>query len=216
MDERNYYGLDAVSSAGIAEVEVARGSGASLTAPEAIGGTVNLITKKAIRNEVKASIAAVEYGYQKTKLLATGVSDDKETRITIAGQRDEREQFDGDDNGVSESPERVNNGHILYLNSELNERDGVEFRIANFRSKVFGGPVGPEAAASIASLEDGETPSDELFLGGDVRNYYVGNAWQTTEWIDTERNEYMLRFVRAMDADRNFRFTWSKIDLPKE
>jgi len=208
----SFYGLDAVGSAGVAEVEIARGSGASLTAPEAIGGTVNVVTKKAVRDEVQASTAFGEHGYRKTAVVATGVSDDGRTRVTVAGQRDEQDQFDGDGNGVSENPRRTTDGHLVYLSTELDERDGLELRLASFRSKVYGGVVGLDAATAIASVGDGETPSDELFVGGDVRNRYVGSPWQTTESIDTERDEYMLRFVRALDDVRNLRLTASWID----
>lgn len=38
-----FYGMDAIGTADIESIEVARGSGMSLTAPEAIGGTINII-----------------------------------------------------------------------------------------------------------------------------------------------------------------------------
>ncbi len=42
----SYYGMDALATAGLSRIEIARGAGASLLAPEAIGGTLNLIFEK--------------------------------------------------------------------------------------------------------------------------------------------------------------------------
>jgi len=39
-----YYAVDAIPTTGIERIEVARGAGASLIAPEAIGGTINIIS----------------------------------------------------------------------------------------------------------------------------------------------------------------------------
>ncbi len=45
------YGLDSVNVQGIERIDVARGAGASLIAPEALSGTVNIVTKKPTKEE---------------------------------------------------------------------------------------------------------------------------------------------------------------------
>ena len=52
----------AAASAGIRNVEIARGAGASLTAPEAIGGTLNLVTREATSNGLDVDLSGGENG----------------------------------------------------------------------------------------------------------------------------------------------------------
>ncbi len=47
------YGIDSINVKGIESVEVARGAGASLIAPEALSGTVNIITKRPTKTELE-------------------------------------------------------------------------------------------------------------------------------------------------------------------
>ena len=69
-----FYGLDAAASAGIGNIEIARGAGASLIAPEAIGGTINLVTKEARENAVELDLSAGELGYRKGSVVATALA----------------------------------------------------------------------------------------------------------------------------------------------
>ena len=54
----SFYGVDAVPLAGVEAIEISRGSGASLVAPEAIGGVLNIITESPHRNEVDLNISS--------------------------------------------------------------------------------------------------------------------------------------------------------------
>jgi outer membrane receptor for ferrienterochelin and colicins len=56
------YGLDSVSVDGIERIDIARGAGASLIAPEALAGTVNIVTKRPIENENILTAEVGEYG----------------------------------------------------------------------------------------------------------------------------------------------------------
>ena len=47
------YGLDSVSVWGVERIDVARGAGASLIAPEALAGTVNIVTKRPQEDEAR-------------------------------------------------------------------------------------------------------------------------------------------------------------------
>ena len=65
-----FYGLDAVAMAGVGTIEIARGAGASLTAPEAIGGVVNLVSQVPTKNQLELDIGLGEYGYKKSAMMA--------------------------------------------------------------------------------------------------------------------------------------------------
>ncbi len=49
------YGLDSVNVRGVESIDVARGAGASLIAPEALAGTVNIVTKRPTHRELEFS-----------------------------------------------------------------------------------------------------------------------------------------------------------------
>ncbi len=70
----SFYGIDAITASGIERIEVARGPAASLAAPEAVSGTINIMTKRANRNGVSIDSAVGEHGHRKRSAVATGVS----------------------------------------------------------------------------------------------------------------------------------------------
>lgn len=216
-----YYAVDAIPTTGVDRIEVARGAGASLIAPEAIGGTVNIVTLEAQENGATVDISAGENGYQKMGILGTAVSDDQATRITLVGQYDKRDQFDADDNNVSETPFLENSNFMSRISHDFSEQDNVVFRYANSKSEVFGGPVLGERfadgkASSIGAVlgrfDDAGSNSQDLFQDGDVSKKFEGKAWETAEWIKTTRNEAALTWLRELNSDWNMHLatTWAE------
>jgi len=209
-----FYGMDSVAASGIGSIEIARGAGASLTAPEAIGGTVNMITKSAFEDSVQFDLSAGELGYRKASMVATGVSDDSNTNITLVGQYDNKDQYDGDDNGVSENPTLTNQSLTLYLSHDLSYTDNIRFRYNQSNSEVFGGPVLGDTAHSVAdalsSVVYGE--SQQLFEGNDVRNRYTGLPWETAEWVKTDREEISLSWLHEVSGNLNVTTSVAYID----
>lgn len=185
-----FYGLDAAAAAGIERIELARGAGASLIAPEAIGGTINLVTREAERNSLDLDLAGGELGYEKASAVATVLARDETTRLTLSGQHLSRDQYDGDDNGVSESPAQTHEALTAYLSQDLGGHDNLRLRASRVRSEIFGGPMGIGIGAARAGYDaDPDWASPSLFAGDDVRNRFSGRPWETTEWIDTTRTE---------------------------
>ncbi len=195
-----YYAVDAISTTGVDRIEIARGAGASLIAPEAIGGTVNVVTKQAYENEVSVDIAKGSHDFTAMKGMATGISDDGKTGITLIGQYDKQDQEDHDDNGVSEAPFQENYTVSSLVSHDLNDTNNIHLRVAKVRSEIFGGPVIGDNVGSIQeaiSSYDG-VESDSLFVGDDVRNEYIGKAWETTEWIETNRDEAYIKWLSEL------------------
>lgn len=56
------YGLDSVSVWGVERIDVARGAGASLIAPEALSGTVNMVTKRPQADALQVRLQGGSYG----------------------------------------------------------------------------------------------------------------------------------------------------------
>lgn len=209
-----FYGPDALAMVGIERIEVARGAGASLTAPEAIGGTVNIVTQDPDRTGARINGATGENGYGQGDIVGTLVNDAGTARALLAFQYDTRDQYDGDDNGVAESPFVENFNYTARVSVDPTANSTLSLRAGYIDSEIFGGPVIGDTVGSIsealASFDD--VPSDILFEGGDVRNRYVGKPWETTEWIATKRHElagkYFLELSDTLNLDAGA--SWSK------
>ncbi|MBU2978054.1 TonB-dependent receptor [Alteromonas sp. C1M14] len=208
-----FYGLDAAASSGVESVEIARGAGASLIAPEAIGGTINLVTKKAIENGVTVDLSAGENGYKKGSLVATGLANDDKTRVTFSAQYDDRDQYDGDNNGVSENPELENKVATLFISHDFTNQDSVHVRANLADSEIFGGPTGTSIGEVLNDYyADPDFESSSLFEDDDVRNAYIGKGWETTEWIESERKELYVSWLHDFGDQLNMTLVASHND----
>ncbi|WP_444920389.1 TonB-dependent receptor plug domain-containing protein [Microbulbifer sp. CnH-101-G] len=101
-----YYAVDALATTGVERIEVARGAGASLLAPEAIGGTINVISKEPQESAVSFNASWEDNDSFFVGMMGSHVSDDDRTRTSLLYQNDKHHQADNDDNGVSEAPSR--------------------------------------------------------------------------------------------------------------
>lgn len=205
-----FYGLDAAASAGVDSIEIARGAGASMIAPEAIGGTINLVTIEASENAADFDISAGETGYRKASLVATGITQGEATKATFIAQYDNRDQYDGDDNGVSENPELENMSLTLRVSQDFGANDNVVVRLNRTESEIFGGPMDNDIDTVLQDYNaNPDFESVDLFVDGDVRNQYIGRAWETTEWIESKRIETSVNWLHEFNSRLNASFTGS-------
>lgn len=207
-----YYAVDAIPTTGVERIEVARGAGASLTAPEAIGGTINIITLEPTENGAELDMSIGENGRKKFGILGMGVSPEGATRATLIGQFDARDQVDEDGNKVNESPLQENRSLIARISQDIGLKDNLVFRYGNTSSTVFGGPMLGETFADgkassigtvLSSFDNVAAEGYELFEDGDVRKDYIGKAWETTEWIQTDRDEVSLSWLHELTQSWN-------------
>jgi outer membrane receptor for ferrienterochelin and colicin len=206
-----FYGVDAIPAAGISRIEVARGAGASLIAPEAIGGTINVVTKRPTENGAVIDLATGSEGYRKYSIVGTGISEDGRTTGLLIGQYDAIDQADEDDNGVNEAPQLDNYNIGAKLSHDITDRDNLELRLGQAKSEVFGGPVLGDTTNSVAEALANYS-GDPTFIGNDVREGFTGEPGTTTEWIETRREEVALRWTREIDADTNVVVTGSMVE----
>ena len=144
-----FYGPDALAIAGVERIEVARGAGASLIAPEAIGGTINLVTH--VPNEAGASfdLAAGENAYEQGRMIGHFANERGSVRGLAAYQYDSRDQFDGDGNGVNENPQVENHNVNASLAIDPTDKSTLSLRAAWTDSEVFGGPMLGDVVGSM-------------------------------------------------------------------
>jgi outer membrane receptor for ferrienterochelin and colicin len=205
-----YYAVDALATTGISRIEVARGAGASLLAPEAIGGTINVISKEIEETGVNINASMEDNDSYFLGLMAGYLSDDERTRTSLVIQDDKHHQMDNDDNGISEAPLQENTSYVVRLSQDLGERDNLILRTAYTDSNIFGGPQG-DSISSVLHGYDG-VESDHLFIDDDVRQRYIGKPWETTEWIATTRSEISGSWLHEFNESYNTLLTvaWSE------
>ncbi|MBQ1783514.1 MAG: TonB-dependent receptor [Gammaproteobacteria bacterium] len=208
----SYYGMDAISTAGIDSIEIARGSGASMIAPEAIGGTINIITKTPYRNAVEADLSTGTDGYRNASVMGTAVTKDGKGGALVTAQSYTADGFDGDGNGVGETAAMDNQSLSVKLTYDFSPRDNAELRYARFTSDIMGGPFGVSRDAALSSLINGDTPFGQWFEDGDVSQRYLAQPWETTEAIDSKREELTLRWLRELADDWSLTTTGSTVD----
>ena len=103
------YGLEQIPAAMIERVEVVRGGGSALFGASAIGGTINIITKEAMRSSAEirhdfTSIGMSSAFDNNTGINASMVSDDGKAGLFVFGQRRSRDGYDADSDGFTEIP----------------------------------------------------------------------------------------------------------------
>lgn len=197
-----FYAVDATATAGLDRIEIARGAGASLIAPEAIGGTINIVTKQATENSATFDMSKGSHDFTAFSGAATGVSEDGKTGITLIASYNKQNQEDHDDNGVSEAPFQENRSVSALISQDIGDSHNIQVRLSSVQGEIFGGPVIGDKADSIGQVlatYDGEE-SEQLFAGDDVRNEYIGKPWETAEWIKTTREEGYVKVLSELSS----------------
>lgn len=102
------YGLEQLPAAMIERVEVVRGGGSALYGSNAIGGTVNIITKEPIGSEVlfsnQSGILGGHVADINTNLNASLISEDRKSGAYIFTSVRNRGAYDRNDDGFSDLP----------------------------------------------------------------------------------------------------------------
>ena len=180
----SFYGADAIGTHDIQSIQITRGAGASLSAPEAIGGTINIIPMRPYKNGVEADVSMGTLGEKDYSILGQAMSDDKKTGILVSASSHEQAQVDRDHNGVSESPSMKNQAISVMLTHKFSPYDSIDVRAAHFSSNVKGGTMVSENSA-IAQGNNNNTS----FAGNNINNQYTGDPINMIEVINTTRDE---------------------------
>lgn len=207
-----YYAVDALATTGIERIEVARGAGASLLAPEAIGGTINVVSKEPQKTGFNLNMSMEDNDSYLVGMMGTLVSDDERARASLVIQDDKHHQLDDDNNGVSEAPVQENTSYVGRLSYDFTDVDNVILRVGYTDSEIFGGPQDSGIDAARRSFRDDPSESEHLFVNDDVREEFIGKNWETTEWIDTERTEASVNWLHEFSGDYNAALSvaWSR------
>lgn len=136
------YGLDSVSLGGLERIDISRGAGASLIAPEALAGAVNLVTRWPDKDQIMVNQQFGSYGHLNTDAFAAKVFD--AGALTVNYNHNRHDTVDEDGNKVSEySGYKRNLGGLGFF---LNDLGGfkVKGRLDYVDEKRMGGAMGDD------------------------------------------------------------------------
>lgn len=186
----SFYGVDNVPVNGIADVLVMRGAGASLINPEAIGGTINLLTVDPLLggSNYSTSVSLDDSATGKSQnhsVLYSHRGENRKWGVTGGGQFARNEAWDADQNNVSEMPQRQNSSGMLKGRLLLGGKNDLTLRLGFANLEILGGHVPPVRPNQVRPLPAQQTD----FIKGSVQEKYTGDPLRIMDFIDIERQE---------------------------
>ncbi len=145
----NAYGLDMIGLNGLERVDISRGAGTSLIAPESLAGTVNLITKRPTRDTGELDLGGGTFGFQRGAAYAAKTFDGG--ALTFTGTLQKQDSVDGIGTGISQYTgyDRKLGGLGLFLDDIGGFK--IKARYDHVDEKRMGGPLGTDYDAVRAS-----------------------------------------------------------------
>ncbi len=136
----NAYGLDMIALNGLDRVDISRGAGTSLIAPDSLAGTVDLVTRKPTHDSAEVDVGAGGEGYGRGALFAAKVFPGG--AVTVTGTVQQHDSVDATGTGLSQYTgyDRKLGGLGLFLH----DVGGFELkaRYDHIDEKRMGGPLG--------------------------------------------------------------------------
>ena len=187
------YGFDAIPMQSVQEIEVKRGTGGALINPEAIGGTLNIVTLDPLQTGSRASVLFGDRGTKTFELLHNHVAENY--RVSLGGETGSQEAWDVDRNGLAESPFR--NRYSVFLKQILTLSPDLQWvsRLSFADLEIVGGNTSRYRLTAPITT----TASDMDFDGGDVRRPYRGDIRAISEYVGVQRSEATSKLTSRFD-----------------
>jgi len=188
-DVTNFYGVDALTTAGLASVDIARGPGASLLAPGAMGGTMDVRFQDPTKNSLMVDGAAGNRQYNRLSIVATAVDTSSKLGVVIAAHHFLNGPWDANGTGMSQSPYMLDESALARINGWLGTNDKLAWNLqyAHSYNEVFGASTTTNFHG--ATLGTPDSLATQMFVGGNVNNKFIGNPIDILEWIETKREQ---------------------------
>lgn len=146
------YGLDLINMANISSINITRGAGASLIAPDALAGTVDIITKKPTKAEAVANVQYGAFGTRNASFYAgSPFGADKQMAISLVGSNSTQDQLDTDRDNISESPNFNRSSFGVGLSHDRLAGFKIKLRSDFATENRYGGAVGSDESNLLNS-----------------------------------------------------------------
>lgn len=203
----SFYGIDTVPSLGIGDISVMRGTGASLTNPEAIGGTIDIHTVDPLsaQKTVQSSVGFDDRLFGKSEnhsVLYTHTDESKTWGATLGGQYSTLETWDVDQNNVAESPQRDAYSLLAKGRALIGEKADVSLRVGHSALEILGGYYKPTKPKTVRAVSAGEND----FEDGDVEKDFIGDPAKITDWVSIKRTEVAAHTSLTLSAQMTAEF----------
>lgn len=189
----SFYGVDNIPTNGLEDIQVMRGAGASLVNPEAVGGTLNLITVNPLNtpNTYSSSLGVDNRFYGKStnhSLLYGWRGKNKKFGVLAGGQFTRAEAWDVDKNKVSEFPQRENYSAMAKTRFIVGGKSDYSVRLGHSHQEILGGYHKPSKPSEVRPLATQESD----FEDGNTEKEFLGDPEQITDWVEIDRTEMAL------------------------
>ncbi len=195
------YGVDNIPVNGLQEIFVMRGAGASLINPEAIGGTIDIITidpmesLKTFSTSLSLNDELSQSGQNHT-LMVSLPSINKKWGVAFGGQFAGQESWDEDNNKVAESPQRENFNGLIKFRYLPNKKNDLSLRFGISELEILGGAINPKRPLNRPDPQVSSTD----FLNQDVNQQYIGDPLKITDWVNLKRYESAFNWKHHINA----------------
>lgn len=183
----SFYGVDNVPILGLRKVEVMRGAGASLSNPEAIGGTLNLLTvdpfnfTSKIRGDFIVNDDQERQGLNANFLVGKS---NENIGLAVGGSFSHSETWDEDNNNLAELPQREGKS-FMAKGKYQNGPSTYTLRFGYADLEILGGFHDPQKPTRVRPV----AASESDFIDGDVNNKFIGDPSRVTDWVELDRVE---------------------------
>lgn len=211
------YGLDMIGVNGVESIDISRGAGTSLIAPEALSGVVNIVSRRPQAAERVLEGQGGEYGYRRLDgFLAQPFAGGA---VTLSVSANHHDSVDHNHNGISEYSgyQRALGGLGLFLDDVGGFR--VRGRLDMVSEKRGGGAMGDDYGAIKADMSGNPfdwsrgkhgspDPSGWVNPGdGSIVAYDKGRGGMS-EIIFTDRVQGIVSGERPLDGGARFKFAF--------
>lgn len=177
----SFYGMEAIPLSGIGQIEIMRGAGASLIAPESIGGAINIVTL--IPNEKKFSyqVRGGSNQYLNQELVASYGENQYGTLIAL--QSNLMGAFDEDKNNVAESSRQSQKSAMLKQDFRISDKLKFSSRFGIQDLELIGGTT----TAFRTKSYDHAPVDTEFGTDSNINNKFEGTPDQIADLINLNR-----------------------------
>lgn len=191
------YGFDAIPMQSVEEIEVRRGAGSALINPEAIGGSINILSRIPTETKSRASLLLGDHRTQNLELSHDHIF--KDYKLSVGFEKSQQDFWDADHNHFAESPFKNRTSAFLKQTFSLSEKMQWDTRLSYSDMEIFGGHTSQIKLRSAVPTQ----ASDTDFEGGDVRSRFIGDPEKISEYVSVQRLDAASKLTTILD-DNNF------------
>lgn len=200
----SFYGMEAIPMVGVNQLEIMRGAGASLTAPESIGGAINIVTVTPNEKKMTYQIRGGSHQYLSQDLL--GSYGDNYGGTVIGVQKTLMGAFDVDKNAVAESSRQSQESIFIKQENRIGDKLKVSLRAGHQKLELLGGTIKAFRPSSYPTSTDA---NDDFGVSRDVRNKFSGDLSKIGDRIRLNRIDGGGSLSYHLNADLNLKASFS-------